>query len=118
MKNDSSDEYSESERLTSIVKAISKLKKEKVKAKVSSSECLKDKSKVKGGDNIAKLLKIIRSIKLLCLVISSIYFKYQGESKPGEIINLLSWLIEGWDPPVEIHPTNALKSIISSLAEV
>ena len=63
MKDNSSDEDSEYEGLTSIVKAISKLKKDKNKAKLSSMEGSKDQSKTKGGDNIAKLLKIIISVK-------------------------------------------------------
>ena len=62
-KDYSSDEDSESNGLTSIVKAISKLKKDQKKAKVSSTEGMKDQTKVKGGDNVAKLLKIIGSVK-------------------------------------------------------
>ena len=50
-------------------------------------------------------------------MISSINFNYQGESKPGKILNLLSGSIEGWDPPVKVNLTNTLKSRIASLVE-
>ena len=50
-------------------------------------------------------------------MISSIDFKIQGDSKPDEILNQLSGLIEGWDPPVKVNPNNALKSRITSLVE-
>ena len=50
-------------------------------------------------------------------MISSIDFKDKGESKPGETLNLLSGLIDGWDPPTEMMPSNALKSRTTSLVE-
>ena len=59
-----SDEDSESEGITSIVKDISNLKKDKKKkAKLFSTEDLKDQSKSKGGENISKHLKIINSVE-------------------------------------------------------
>ena len=58
LKDDSSEEDFES-----IVKALAKLKKNMVKAKVTSSEGLSNQLKAKSGDGIAKLMKFISSVE-------------------------------------------------------
>ena len=50
-------------------------------------------------------------------MISSIVSNYQEESEPEKVLNQLSEMIEGWDPPVKLNPTNALKSRIASLMD-
>ena len=51
-------------------------------------------------------------------MISLVDLDHQGKSEPEKMLNQLSGFIEGWDPPVKVNPTNALKSIIASLMEV
>ena len=62
MKDDSSEEYSNPEGLTAIVKALYKLKNIKSKSKVSSIESSRNQSKAKDGNSIAKLMKIINKV--------------------------------------------------------
>ena len=51
-------------------------------------------------------------------MISSVVFKDKWEARPGEILNILSELIDEWDPPMELMPSNALKSRIAFLVDV
>ena len=50
-------------------------------------------------------------------MISSVGLDYQGKLEPDKMLKQLSRLVEGWDPPVRVKPSNALKSKIASLTE-
>ena len=63
MKDESSEEESKSEGLTTIVKSLAKLKKNKEKAKVSASEGLSNQLKAKYVKGFEKLLNIINSVE-------------------------------------------------------